>query len=180
MPDTTVDTCCVLNLYASGNFLPLLESVNLDFHVPKQVVEESQYIRQRDPKDPTQLIPLEVDLDPAIQAGLLHPCQLEGEDELAYFVQLATTLDDGEAACLAIAKVRGWGLVTDDRIARREAIQLGVEVITTAELVKGWSEAQKVPIAEVAQVLQNIRLYSRFEPNKNMPLYEWWLTTISR
>ena len=60
---------------------------------------------------------------------------------------------------MAIAKTRGWGLASDDRKARRLAGQLGVNVVTTAELVKSWSENTKAPDDDVAQVLR--RLESR-------------------
>src|SRR5687767_14194928 len=112
MSDAIVDSCCVINLYAAGNLVTLLPSLGLRLHVPKKVLEESMYVRQPDPADVAKLIQRPVDLAPVLAAGLLHRCDLEGEDELDLFVQLATTLDDGEAVCLAIAKVRGWVLAT--------------------------------------------------------------------
>ena len=121
-----------------------------------------------------------VDLAPVIGAGLLHRCDLEGEDELNLFVQLATTLDDGEAACLAIAKTRGWTLATDDRKGRREAAGLGVPVVTTPELVKAWADAAKAGEAAVAKLLRDIQDYARFAPHKTMPLHSWWVDAISK
>src|SRR5687768_14975057 len=106
MSDAVVDSCCVTNLYAAGDLLALLPPLGLRLHVPEKVLGEGLYVRQPDPTDATRLVPRAVDLAPAVGAGLLHRCDLEGGEELNLFVQLATTLDDGEASCLAIAKVR--------------------------------------------------------------------------
>jgi predicted nucleic acid-binding protein len=181
MSDSILDSCCVINLYAAGNLIrELPATLGLCVHVPQKVVQESMYIRQPGPADASKLIQQAVDLSPIIGAGLLHCCDLEGEDEMNLFVQLVTTLDDGEAACLAIAKVRGWTLATDDRKCRREAAGLGVPVITTPELVKAWSDAAKADEAVVAKLLRDIQDYARFVPHKTMPLHSWWIDTVSK
>ncbi|MFQ6101693.1 MAG: DUF3368 domain-containing protein [Anaerolineae bacterium] len=40
--------------------------------------------------------------------------------------ELMPPLHEGEAACLALARSRGYAFLTDDRVARREARRLGV------------------------------------------------------
>lgn len=180
MSDAIVDSCCIINLYAAGNLLTLLPPLGLRLHVPEKVLGESLYVRQPDPADTTKLVQRAVDLAPLIEAGLLHRCDLAGEDELNLFVQLATTLDDGEAACLAIAKLRGWTLATDDRKGRREAVNLGVPVVTTPELVKAWADATDANEAVVAKLLWDIQDYARFAPHKTMPLHQWWTDTASK
>lgn len=67
---------------------------------PAKVKEETQYILQPDEEDQSKLVKTEIDLDPIIEAGLLHECALEGDEETELFVQIATKLDDGEAVCL--------------------------------------------------------------------------------
>jgi predicted nucleic acid-binding protein len=180
MSDSIVDSCCVINLYAAGDLLTLLPPLGRRLHVPEKVLEESLYVRQPDPADATKLVQRAVDLAPVIGAGLLHRCDLQGQAELNLFVQLAVTLDDGEAACLAIAKVRGWTLATDDRKGRREAMGLGVPVVTTPELVKAWADATKAADAAVAKLLRNIQDYARFAPHRTMPLHSWWVDAIGK
>jgi predicted nucleic acid-binding protein len=181
MADSIVDSCCVINLYAAGNLLSALPTtLGLRLYVPQKVLEESLYIRQPDPADTTKLVQRYVDLAVFFGAGLLHRCDLQGEEELNLFVQLARTLDDGEAACLAIAKVRSWTLATDDRKGRREAAGLGVPVFTTPELVKAWADATRADGATVAKVLNDIQDYARFAPHQTMPLHSWWVDTISK
>jgi predicted nucleic acid-binding protein len=181
MADCIVDSCCVINLYAAGTLLNVLPTMlGLLLHIPEKALQESLYVRAPDPADATRLMQRAVDLAPLIAAGVLHRCDLEGADELNLFVQLATTLDDGEAACLASAKLRGWTLATDDRKGRREAGNLGVAVVTTAELVKAWADVTKADDAAVAEVLRDIQDYARFTPHRTMPLRSWWVDTIGK
>lgn len=43
------------------------------------------------------------------------------DDELRLALTLPASLHTGERACLSIARSRGWGLLTDDHAARRQA-----------------------------------------------------------
>jgi predicted nucleic acid-binding protein len=180
MSDLVVDSCCVINLFAAGNLSSLLPSLGVRLHVPTKVKEESLFIRRRDPDDARKLVRQEVDLAPALAAGLFQTCDLQGPAESNLFVQLATTLDDGEAVCLALAKNRGWGLATDDRRARREAVAIGVPVVSTAELVQTWADNTKASEADVAQVLRNIQDFAQFVPHRSIPLHSWWLDVIRK
>ena len=124
MPDAIVDSCCVINLYAAGDLPAILPTLGRKLHVPDKVLEETMYVHEREGGPgaaEAKVVRRAVDLAAALGAGLLHRCDLAGEDELALFVRLAAVLDDGEAACLAVAKSRGWTLATDDRKGRREA-----------------------------------------------------------
>jgi len=53
---------------------------------------------------------------------------LASKEELSYFRSFPNHLHQGETACLAIAKTRGWLLLTDDKPARQEATRLGVAI----------------------------------------------------
>ena len=181
MSDAIVDSCCVINLYAAGDLPAILPTLGQRLHVPAKVLEETMYIREREGGKSTEeakLVPRAVDLTAVLEAGLLHRCDLEGGEELALFVRLAAVVDDGEAACLAVAKSRGWTLATDDRKGRREAAALGVPVVTTPELVKMWADATSASVVEVARLLQNIQTYARFAPHKSMPLRQWWIDML--
>jgi predicted nucleic acid-binding protein len=50
------------------------------------------------------------------------------EQEFRYFRELPSRLHRGETSSLAIARHRGWLLLTEDRDARAEATRLGVLV----------------------------------------------------
>jgi hypothetical protein len=85
MPAVILDACGILNLYASGCFLPILTMLRHDWYVPAAVERESQRYRQLDPAEPEKLIVVPIDLNPAFDAGVLNRCDCEGDDEVALF-----------------------------------------------------------------------------------------------
>ena len=133
MTDVAVDACCLINLLAADCIFPQtaprknmpkgllhpheVASLGLVLHVPTGVANESLYVLKPDRDDPTKLIKSPLDLEPYFNDGILQRCDIEGDDETAYFVGYASKLDDGEAACVALAKNRGWWIATDDRPA---------------------------------------------------------------
>ena len=73
MPAVILDACGILNLYASGRFVPILTALCHDWYIPVVVERESQQYRQPDPADPENLIVQPIDLAPA-ELGLRHVC----------------------------------------------------------------------------------------------------------
>jgi predicted nucleic acid-binding protein len=142
--------------------------------VPKVVLAESLYIRQPSDDNPDQLVPVEINLQPLINDGVIEPTEFTGDAELARFVELARIIDDGEAACLAMASVRGLMLATDDRRAIRVAADLGVAIVTTPELLKLWIEHTTPDADEVADIIHCIERYGRFKPHHTSPHARWW------
>jgi predicted nucleic acid-binding protein len=203
MQDVVLDACCLINLYAAGKIFPgetLLskpkprrktvmpgsspkaKKLGLDFklHLSAKVKEEVRYILQPDEEDETKLVKTDIDLDPIILAGFLHECDLEGDEEKELFVQMATSLDDGEAECFAIAKCRGWLLATDERPTENLARKHGVPIVTTLELVKHWADNVKAREDDVAKVLWNIQTYAHYFPRKALPLHSWWIDLVKK
>ena len=60
-----------------------------------------------------------VDIDDLISRDVIQICNCDNAEEQELFVNLAASLDDGEAMSLAIALSRNWHLATDDKKARR-------------------------------------------------------------
>ncbi len=60
----------------------------------------------------------------------LHIIEMTGEEQTRA-VELGQTLGKGEAECLAIAELRNWMILTDDRDARRKANALSIVVSGT-------------------------------------------------
>jgi len=190
MKDVAVDACCLINLLAAGRILPApppslarrkacrpkraSRALEATLHVPAAVVQETFYLLQPDKDDQQKLVKVPVDLGPYFKSGVLMECDVEGEEETGLFVQFAARLDDGEAACLAIAKSRGWTLATDDRPATNLAGQAGVPVVTTAQLVEEWAETTKADNAEIASTLSNIQTFAKFVPRPSSPGASWW------
>ena len=67
-------------------------------------------------------------VEPLAEGGWIHLTSLSHEQELRYFHELPARLHRGEISSLAIARHRGWLLLTDDRAARTDATRLCVLV----------------------------------------------------
>ena len=106
---------------------------------------------------------LPIDLAPAFTDGVLKRCDCDGNDEVALYIELAARIgDDGESMGLAIAKCRGWSVLTDDKKARRIAKELDVSVMATPEVIKQWAKATRPKPKELAQVLQAIERFANY------------------
>lgn len=169
-----LDACCILNFCASGNLLGILTAI------PARVAV-SRVVKDRE----LQTLPGVGDeenagakeLDAAIARGLLVVVDFESEEEEAIYINYAAALgDDGESATGAIAVCRAWAIGTDDKRAKsffaREAPNL--QVVSTLELVKYWSETAEIDRAAVRDALHAIRVKGRYMPPKNHPLRDWW------
>lgn len=192
MQDVAVDACCLINLLAADCVLPKpvaqkkrskdsavphkSHPLGMALHVPDIVAAESLYILQPDRDDPAKLLKSPIDLEPYFDSGTLSRCEIEAGDETALFVGYASKLDDGEAACVAIAKNRSWLLATDDRPATRLAVQAGVTVVTTSELLKQWAANTKARKADIITALGNIQRFAKFVPRPNSSEAAWWLS----
>ena len=98
-----VDASVLINLIRAAR-LDLLGAIkSLQFVVPEQVVEEVSRPEQA------------AALDRAIRAGYVRREPSTDPSEIAGYAELRMRMGKGEAACLAIAEVRGWMLASDDR-----------------------------------------------------------------
>lgn len=179
MPAVILDACGTLNLYASGQFVPILTTLHHEWYVPAAVERESQQYRQPDPADPEKLVALPIDLTPALDAGVLSRCDCQGDEETDLYVELAARIgDDGESMGLAIAKCRGWSVLTDDKKARRIAKELGVVVLATTGVMKQWAEIANPDAEQLSAVLEAIERFANYRPGRGAENYEWWVASI--
>jgi predicted nucleic acid-binding protein len=174
MPDRIIDTCCLVNVFASGCAIDILQALGPEIFVPDLVRNESLFIRKEDDQDPSVLVPEAIDLSDAIAQGTIQECRLESVQEFNEFVRLASILDDGEAICIALAKCRTWTVATDDLKALRVARAEGVQTITTPEIVKNWADSCSIVACKLSSVVQKVERFARFAPRKNAILRQWW------
>ena len=179
MPAVILDACGTLNLYATGRFNSVLRSLPHEWYLPAAVERESQWYRQPDPADPEKLVVAPIDLAPAIAGRVLTRCDCAGDDERELYVKLLQrTTDDGESMGLAIAKCRGWSVLTDDKKARRIAHELRVSVTGTPDVMKVWSEIARPTAGDLAAVLHNVERFANFRPGRSAINFAWWLASI--
>lgn len=170
--DAVIDSCCLINLCAVGPLAHVLPPLGVSWHIPPQVKAESLFLRTQE--EDGSLGRERLDLQPAIDAGVLAICEAEPGAETDLYVQLAGPLDDGEAVSLAIAKCRSWLLATDDRLAIRYATDLDVPVMTTPELMERWADATSAEPRALSCALRRIQRRARFAPSRRSPFYDWW------
>lgn len=175
MPAIILDACGVLNLYASGRFEHILTALRHEWYLPAAVERESQQYRQPDPANPEKLVVVPIDLAPEIDSGILMRCDCDDEEESQLYVELAARIgDDGESMGLALAKCRGWSVLTDDKKARRIANELGVRVLGTPEVLKSRSEIGRPSPVELALVLKAVERFANYRPGRRAEFFDWW------
>lgn len=168
-----LDACCVLNFCASGQLLAILKSIPVRVAVT-QVVRDRELITLQGLEDEENEGATQ--FEGAIAQGLLTIVDFESEEEAELFVNYAAILDDGESATGALAVRRQWAIATDDKKAisffRKETPQ--IQILSTLEIVKHWSEAVGVDSQTLREALNSIRVKGRYMPPKNHPLLSWW------
>jgi predicted nucleic acid-binding protein len=169
-----LDACCILNFCASGQFLEILKSISAEVVVTTVVQERELKTLQRLKKEENEGA---IQFEEAIKQGLLMVVDFESAEEEESFVNYAAILkDDGESATCAIAVHRKWAIATDDKRAiafiQQEAPY--VQVLSTPEVIKHWSEEADVDSSKLRDVLNAVRVNGRYLPQKTHPLRSWW------
>jgi predicted nucleic acid-binding protein len=124
MPEIVLD-CCVISNFALAEAMDLLEALfakkaHITVFVAAEVLRGIQAGHAR----------LE-EIPKAVQADWLRESGLRTGLEKRLFASLSRSLGLGEASAIALAKARGFVFASDDRIARAEAVALGVRLTGT-------------------------------------------------
>lgn len=174
MDDHIIDCCSLLNLYTGWRGLEELRELRRTWYVCDAVLNEAEYTREYGADGVPVLIPL--DMKGLTQSGLLQATRPETEAEIDDFVGFACEVDDGEAQALAIAKNRGFVLLTDDRKAARIAQRpdVAVRVTSTAKILQAWAKLDTSNEPRLRNVIERISALARFSPRIDSPDYPWW------
>ena len=150
------DANVLINLIHVGRLGLLGALVAYEFVVPPEVEAEVRIPAQAQ------------ELTHAFDAGHVERTQFLGIEELEAYAELVQTIGRGEAACLAIAQVRGWYVASDERRRflrlARERIGRG-RVLNTAGIFVLAIRAGLLTAEEADQdkrVLEGYRFKMRF------------------
>ena len=179
MDDHVIDCCSLLNLYTGWGGLKELGELPMTWHICRAVLDEAEYTREYTLDSGFTMVPL--DMNALTGPGLLQIAQPETDAELEDYVNFASEIDDGEAQALAIAKHRGFVLLTDDRRAIRLAgrAEVAVRTISTVSILQRWAQVNSSNEARLQEVIQRIAVLARFGPRTNSPDYAWWMEYYS-
>ncbi len=179
MDDHVIDCCSLLNLYTGWRGLEELREMEGHWHICDAVLKEAEYTREYGTDGVPLLVPLK--MSELTQSGLLLAARPENEAEINDYVDFASEIDDGEAQVLAIAKHRGFVLLTDDRKAARIAARpdVAVRTITTANVLQTWAGLDTKNEARVSEIVERISVLAKFSPRSDSPDYAWWTTYLN-
>ncbi len=88
----------------------------------------------------------------------------ETPEEQSLYVDLLVTLGSGEASCIATGRLRNLAVATDDRAARRAAVELGVRVTGTLGILVRLVQEEHLPLAEANELLAHMRRHGYHSP----------------
>ncbi len=180
MGDGIIDCCSLINLYTGWRGLSELRALSGTWYVGDAVLDqEAQYTRDRDADG--RVITVALDLRQAEESGAIRRATLHTSAEIDLYVDLSQELDDGEAQAIAIAKIRGLTLLTDDAKARRLAHSAGLRVstVSTARVLQTWAAQEPSHQLQIREVLQRIVTLARFRPRHDDPGFDWWNSVLA-
>jgi len=176
MPDRVIDCCSLINLYTGWQGLEELRGLAGTWYVCDAVIGEAERTREFDASG--EMVWLTLDLQPFTRSGLLVQAHPQTEQEIADYVEFAGEVDDGEAQALAIAKNRGFAILTDDHKAALLARYAEVPVITTPILLRQWADRDPAKAARLKDIVRRISTLARFNPRADSPDRNWWLSLL--
>ena len=94
-------------------------------------------------------------------------------------MQLAASLDDGEAMSLALCVSRNLALATDDRKAQTISAARSIPIVATSHLLRHWMEEAGIDRERVRSALRLIGTRARFGPWRGYPEQGWWDDLVS-
>lgn len=161
-----LDACGVLNLAAAIPLDTVSDELGRRLYVVSQAASEVLYL-----DDDEEGVPVRT----RVELSGVVVVELEPA-ELPAYVALAIDLDDGEAATLAAAQVRGWPVCTDDRKAARVAAGMHppVGVRSTATILRSWASRRQLSESEVGAVLRRVEVRANFTAPSTDPDVDSW------
>ena len=177
LPLLILDASTLLNLYATGRLQEIAASAPYRFAAAEYVLEEEAlFIWEQGVGDPAPQ-PVNLDLNPLIEDGLLEVLALDTDEEVATYVDFAISIDDGEAITAALALHRDCAVATDDRKARRVITDRmpSARLVSTLDLLSEWAEAAQLSTSELQRVMGAMKSGASYVPGRRDPHFEWWL-----
>lgn len=107
-------------------------------------------------------------LSNAIATGWPRQEDLTTPAERRLFALISISLGDGESSCLALAAHRGYVFACDDRLARNEAVRLGVPLTGTVGILIKAVRIGAVELKEANAILRKMVKAGFYAPVKRI------------
>lgn len=166
-----LDACVAINLVATYELDEISRVSDTTFLMADRAAVEVGYLRD---EVGGEIVQKPIVLEGYSKSDTMQIVSLQ-ESELPQYIQLATMVDDGEAATMAIARSRGIQMATDDRKARRICAELGMpEPRRTLAILRDYVDAVPLNEQSVRERLVQVRSRASFRPGQSDPDYKWW------
>jgi predicted nucleic acid-binding protein len=149
MPDVIFDNCVLSNFALSG-------SLSIIKRLYANTVYATDFAVAENMKGLLKGYAGLMAVREAIKEGWLKEITLETEDEKSLFESLSVSMGLGEASSIAVAKTRVFVFACDDRVARREAGFLGVELTGTIGIIMKAVKKKVVAPKEADSILRRM------------------------
>lgn len=168
-----LDACVAINLLATGRIQAIAIALDIRFLMARQAAAECGELDET--KEVKSVLARGASAGEPPFAEVLTLVDVE----LDAYIELARDIDDGEAATIAIARSRSIPMATDDRKARRVAIESGVASPTgTTSLLRRYVEEESLTLEETSVILQCVRDLASYVPRQSDESYGWWENAI--
>ncbi len=175
-PGIILNTCCLIDLYASGYISDILQSLPVPVAITTYTYEREKlptYLRSANDEglsaNPSGLLSL-------VQSGVLIVASPTNEERVSMNDFAASVKVDGEAYTLALAFHRHWAIGVDDLHAQRwfrRYIQESL-LLSTPTFIKYWAERSSLATDELTKILQKVWSQTGYQPLLDDPLCTWW------
>jgi predicted nucleic acid-binding protein len=171
-----LDACVAINLAAATRLDTIADMLQVTFVIVEQAASEAGHLRDT-VEGAVVLTPINLEqflLSETLEIHELAPAELE------LYLELASIVDDGEAATIALAIYSSMDLATDDRRARRLCAERHLpEPLRTTTLLHSYAETARLNNHEIRQMLVQVRDRASFLPARSDPHLKWWDDHIS-
>jgi predicted nucleic acid-binding protein len=169
-----LDACIAINLLATDCAEGIAAVLDIRFLMAKQAANECEDLDILQEKIIVRRRVATSDASPFAEALTLV------ESEIDAYVELARDIDDGEAATIAIARSRSLTMATDDRKARRVAVEKGLATpIGTTTILRQYTDITNLAPQQIAILLRRVRDEASYVPRHTDENFDWWQQNIS-
>jgi predicted nucleic acid-binding protein len=142
--------CVAINLAATDRLPRIAQATGATFTLARQAAAEVGHLRDMADGEIT-LTPIGLSQYDSATREIVNLVQAE----YSLYVELARTVDDGEAATIAIAVTRSLPLATDDRKARRVCAELHLpDPRRTLDILHSYADTTSLPQAQLREILK--------------------------
>ena len=171
-----LDACVAINLAATDRLPDIALAIDVTFILVRQAAAEVGYLSDLADGELT-LTPIDLNQH---DEDILEITSLDAS-EYPLYVDLARTVDDGEAATISVAAGRGIPLATDDRKARRVCAELHLpEPMRTLGILHSYADTAGLQPAQLRRLLVMIRDRASFLPPRSDPDQKWWQDILEK